>query len=84
MRLTIKMNRNKRKERPLSYVKMKETFRSEIEKIAKELGLAAENQVDKEDYDMLRGKIIALREMRVKLRLGPYCYHSELWKGVSK
>ncbi len=81
MRLNI---RKRHKEQPLSYAKMRETFRKEIEGIAQELGLAAENQVDKEDYHVLRGRIIALREMRVKLRLGPHCYHSELWKGVSK
>ena len=75
--------RLRKKKRPVSYAKMREEFRSEIEKIAMELGLASENQLDKADYNCLRGKILALREMRVKLGLGAYAYANELWKGVS-
>ena len=75
--------RNKKKKSPVSYAKMREIFRSEIEGIAMELGLASENQLDKADYNCLRGRILALREMRVKLGLGAYAYVNELWKGVS-
>ena len=80
MRLTIKRNRNKRKERPVSYAKMRETFRKEIETVSLQLG---DESIKGEDHDVLRGRIIALRDMRVKLRLGPATYYNELWKGVS-
>lgn len=75
--------RKKKKKSPVSYAKMREEFRAEIERIAIKLELARKNNLNKEDYHVLRGRILALREMRVKLGLGAYAYVNELWKGVS-
>lgn len=74
--------RKKKKRKPLSHTQMKKVFQQEIEGLVLELSIAISHNATSIDTRYLRGKIIALREMRVKLGLGEYTYYSELLKGV--
>lgn len=73
--------RKKRKKKPLSPRQMKGVFRDEIEALILQISIA-DRQKDKELSNYVKGKLIALRDMRVKLGLGQYIYRDELLKGV--
>lgn len=72
--------RRKRKKRPLSPGKMKKIFAEEIQSLLLETSLAKKRGAD---TGYLTGKIVALRDMRVKLGLGQYTYRDELLEVIS-
>ena len=72
--------RKKKKKKLPSPDKMKKIFAEEIQKLLLECRIAKKRGAD---TDYLTGKIVALRDMRVKLGLGQYIYRDEILEVVS-